>query len=365
MLQLTPWAASGMEREDFLASTWDRAPAHHRPEAELPFASVPELLDALADVYAPTDHVDVKGLFGYLPRSAYDLDGTIDIARIRPLVLEQGHALVLRGLHAWTPWVAEISAAWGRQTGALIRSNLYITSGGTRAYPLHWDTHGLTAFQLVGTKQWDLFAPVHEHPLPGQTLDSLELDPGTPVRTVHLSPGETLYVPRGWGHEVRTTSPSSMHLTLGFHLLTRHDLLEIAAREALARLAADPEMRAYASPEDDAGTLSARFTDALRDSLAAQASGLPEGPAAPAAWQLTRPFYLVRQPLQDRVQVWTGLPKQDVHRHLELPSQAEPLLRALSRKGGLTDDEALALHPDALDMLPTLAVGGLVRQEVP
>jgi hypothetical protein len=60
-----------------------------------------------------------------------------------------------------------------------------------------------------------------------------------PLIDVELAPGDSLYLPRGTIHSAAARGQTSIHLTVGIHPLTRHDVLEV-----LLRLAEDdPELR--------------------------------------------------------------------------------------------------------------------------
>ncbi len=70
-------------------------------------------------------------------------------------------------------------------------------------------------------------------------------EPGEPVLDVTLQAGDTLYLPRGWLHEAKTSETDSLHLTVGVNVYTWMDAfraaLDSCAREAGFRRSPDGE----------------------------------------------------------------------------------------------------------------------------
>ena len=59
-------------------------------------------------------------------------------------------------------------------------------------------------------------------------------EPGEPVLDVTLQAGDTLYLPRGWLHEAKTSETNSLHLTMGVNVYTWMDAFR-AALDSCAR----------------------------------------------------------------------------------------------------------------------------------
>jgi len=70
-------------------------------------------------------------------------------------------------------------------------------------------------------------------------------EPGEPVLDVTLQVGDTLYLPRGWLHEAKTSETDSLHLTVGVNVYTWMDAfraaLDSCAREVGFRRSLDGE----------------------------------------------------------------------------------------------------------------------------
>jgi Cupin superfamily protein len=76
-------------------------------------------------------------------------------------------------------------------------------------------------------------------------------EPGDPVLDVTLQAGDTLYLPRGWLHEAKTSETDSLHLTVGVNVYTWMD----AFRAALDSCARDVGFRRSPDGDDPADLL--------------------------------------------------------------------------------------------------------------
>lgn len=122
-------------------------------------------------------------------------------------------------------------ASLSRQIACFVRNptvaNVYATRGGNGTFGKHWDTHCVFAVQLIGAKRWRVFRPTLEWPLASQTSRSEKVAfDGEPVFDALLQPGDVLYVPRGWWHEVTPLQERpSLHAAIGVHSVKMHDYL--------------------------------------------------------------------------------------------------------------------------------------------
>jgi Cupin-like domain len=92
-------------------------------------------------------------------------------------------------------------------------ANLWMGPAGTLT-GLHHDTTHVYFCQLVGRKRYRLVAPWTKQVLRGAIRGAGDSDfdldePGAvPVHVVELGPGESLFIPAGWWHEVYAREPS-------------------------------------------------------------------------------------------------------------------------------------------------------------
>jgi hypothetical protein len=84
-------------------------------------------------------------------------------------------------------------------------------------------------------------------------------EPGEPVLDVTLQAGDTLYLPRGWLHEAKTSETDSLHLTMGVNVYTWMD----AFRAALDSCAREVGFRRSPAGEDP-GDLLALLAEQLQ-----------------------------------------------------------------------------------------------------
>lgn len=93
---------------------------------------------------------------------------------------------------------------------------LWLGPGGTLT-PLHHDRSDILFTQFVGTKRFRLIAPYElavadaANGLYGPATDSfaeIEALKGVKVHEITLGPGDTLFIPMGWWHEVLALEPS-------------------------------------------------------------------------------------------------------------------------------------------------------------
>jgi ribosomal protein L16 Arg81 hydroxylase len=135
--------------------------------------------------------------------------------------------------------------------------NLYVTPPRSQGLDRHQDGHDVLILQLEGRKRWRIWPS--DAPPPLDSLPALTFETGKRIRSdyrgtpfggrsvtdqeiagktewnLDLGPGEMIYVPRGWAHEVWTEDSHSAHLTFGFHLTSWVDLLMIVVAQGSRR----------------------------------------------------------------------------------------------------------------------------------
>ena len=150
-----------------------------------------------------------------------------------------GATIVLQGLHRlWPPLIDFVRQAVD-DLGHPVQANAYITPPSNRGFDPHYDVHDVFVLQTAGQKRWIVHEPVHPHPLPSQPWTKhraaiSERVTGEPVIDTVLSPGDALYLPRGWVHSAQALETTSIHLTIGVAALTGVDV----ARAVVDQLAA-------------------------------------------------------------------------------------------------------------------------------
>lgn len=154
---------------------------------------------------------------------------------------------------------------------SIVRSNMYLTLKGLGGYPFHWDTHNLVVFQLAGKKHWNLFEPIVENPTPYMNKENYQPSSPAPFKLAlqtELEVGDFLFVPKGFGHKVKTTDDSSLHITFGFHDSSFYDLFKISADNTINDLKLNPDFRNFfINSKVDNENILKGFMDVFKENL--------------------------------------------------------------------------------------------------
>ena len=243
--------------EEFLAEHWEQKPLvvprgeQGRFDDLLSVADVERLLTSgglrfpgfrLAKAGAKLEVSDYTKDLSWRPQP---FTGTADVERVLA-EFEDGATIVLQGLHLnWRP-LAEFCRSLEGELGHPAQANAYFTPRSAQGLPVHHDTHDVFSLQVAGEKRWLVYEPAWELPLKHQRYKAETMgEPGEPVLDVTLQAGDTLYLPRGWLHEAKTSETDSLHLTVGVNVYTWMD----AFRAALDSCAGEVGFRR--SPDDD------------------------------------------------------------------------------------------------------------------
>ena len=161
-------------------------------------------------------------------------DGTKVLGEFR-----RGATIVLQAAHrTWKPL-----ALFCRNLEAYftypLQTNVYLTPPSAQGFAPHYDTHDVLVLQIAGSKHWRIYgSPL---PLPDRSLPSgsVKVNIGEPVHELDLSPGDLIYLPRGYIHEALTSESESLHITVGIPPVTWIDVFT----EALALCHQDVRFR--------------------------------------------------------------------------------------------------------------------------
>lgn len=142
-----------------------------------------------------------------------------------------GASLVLQGLHRTHPALVRYAGALGSELGHPVQVNAYITPPQSRGFDAHYDVHDVFVLQVSGQKRWRISRPVLEAPLRSQPWtdrrDAVAARAAEePYLEEVLSPGDVMYLPRGWLHAAEALGDVSAHITIGIHNLTRWAVLD-------------------------------------------------------------------------------------------------------------------------------------------
>jgi ribosomal protein L16 Arg81 hydroxylase len=151
-------------------------------------------------------------------RELFDADTNASEGGLEALYQEyrKGSSIVLLFLHErWSP-VKTLCQSLSSELSSRVQANVYLTPPGAQALDTHYDTHDVLVLQIHGKKQWRLFEPTLPLPLSHQRYSVEEnMSLGAPKMEVTLSPGDLMYLPRGYPHDAVSVDVASLHLTVG------------------------------------------------------------------------------------------------------------------------------------------------------
>lgn len=367
-----------VEPARFAADYWGRAPLLSRAE---------ELADParFTDLFRPADADELLSRRGLrtpflrvamdgqvIPAARYTGGGGAG-AEIGDQVLDErvlalyadGATLVLQGLHRLWPPLIDFARDLGTDLGQPVQVNAYLTPAGNQGFSTHYDTHDVFVLQVDGHKRWRIHEPVLPDPLErqpwgGYAEEVAAAATGPPVLDVVLSPGDALYLPRGWLHSAAAQKTSSLHLTLGVRALTRYALVEAL----LDLAAADPRLRAglpLGVDVADPGQIRPELAEtvaALQDWLAGVEPGAVAARLRERAWPASRPAPL--RPLAQAKAIATLDADSHITRRPGLRWQLE-----FGAPGGRVTlrafDRTISFPPQCAPALQQLLSGGAVR----
>lgn len=176
-------------------------------------------------------------------------DLTRDLPDLRSVrdQLAAGATLIVEQLHRNSRPVASFCRRLSYELSRPVMASAFLTPANAQGFGLHYDIEGVFVLQIEGRKTWKLYPPILPFPLRSQHWrpDALsaqarrELEQGGPHASYELAPGDVLWIPRGWLHDVFTTGRASLHLSLGVPPVSRYEMIT----HLLEALAQDEEFR--------------------------------------------------------------------------------------------------------------------------
>ncbi|MFE7615266.1 cupin domain-containing protein [Streptomyces sp. NPDC057496] len=176
--------------------------------------------------------------------------------------LANGATLVIDAVDELFPGVQALASELETALRSKIQVNLYASWTAKEGFGVHWDDHDVVVVQIDGSKRWKLYGPTRTAPMHLHMAEP-EQPPEEPVAEFVLTPGDVLYLPRGWWHAVSASEGErSLHLTCGLSVATGADLIvwlsEILREHEIVRA----DLPRFGSDKERAETASA-----LRDLL--------------------------------------------------------------------------------------------------
>ncbi len=260
--------------EEFLSEILERRPLHVPRDEEGRFDDLLSLADAeqmatSGGLRYPGFRLAIEGVRIDPDEYTLDLPGTPaalpDVADTGKVLtaFDAGATIALQGLQYTHPPLARFSRSLEAELTHPVQANAYFTPPDAQGFSRHFDTHDVFSLQIVGEKRWLVFEPSLELAAPGQNRRPEAVTRGEPVLDVVLRPGDTLYLPRGWVHEVFTSETLSLAVTFGVITYAWVDDLRAVVAECLEDVEFRRSVPESGEMEDDlVGMLAQRLAPA-------------------------------------------------------------------------------------------------------
>lgn len=173
-----------------------------------------------------------RGGSGYSVEHAASQIGVskLDSEGIRKLLTESPYSVIVERFSHYSQPAAELQWVVADLLGARVATVCLATPPRSKATSVHYDPGDAFVVQLYGSKVWMLSRPIVETPIPDEpalTLDAVKRHRLDVYSRVRLEPGDFLYVPRGWMHEVTNDEDKiSIHTTSLAYINTTYTMID-------------------------------------------------------------------------------------------------------------------------------------------
>jgi len=250
---------SPVGEEEFFRDRWERSPLYVKRDDAERFAALFSLAD-LPQVIAEA----ARAMRDQPPHEAplLEIIPRADEPRATPAsptaaavyaAFDAGSTVRLNQVHQFWPPMLSYVRRLESELGFLINVAAYCAPGDGAGAGAHFDEHDTAVVQIAGAKRWR-FAPGPVLPLetvpllPFETRDEMRryrirtpaFAPCDDMDEVILAPGDFLYLPRGYIHDVQAVGTFTVHLTFGIQQVTWIDFIGALAAAAGLR---DPRLR--------------------------------------------------------------------------------------------------------------------------
>ena len=128
--------------------------------------------------------------------------------------IKQGYSLILNRIDRLSPELNSFSRKLESELMMEVQVNLYLTPAENYGFNIHDDSHDVFIIQLQGTKDWTLYK------------EKYSIEQESTGSQMTLKKGDVLYIPKGMKHQAKSTSETSMHLTIAIYPLLGYQLLK-------------------------------------------------------------------------------------------------------------------------------------------
>lgn len=214
-----------------------------------------------------------------LPASSFSNGPDVDPRRVRQLVRE-GCTIVVNRYERYDRHADRRRRSLADEYQLPTTISFFVTPPGNAGLVPHWDGQHVLVQQLVGSKEWDLWAP--ENAISDECVPRPALMGTEPERRVKVSHGQVMFVPRGVIHRCTASEQLSVHAT---YVLDNVSLRDVAAAAITSRLDR-PELTRLVEPDWATNGLGPSSVE-----LVSRITGIDAEDVARAARRIAREHY--------------------------------------------------------------------------
>ncbi len=146
-------------------------------------------------------------------------------------LLRRGATFIVNAVSDMHPRLKALVVNMERALHTKVNMNLYAGWRTDNGFDQHWDDHDFFILQVAGRKKWEVYEDTRPQPLEAEA--KMRRRPTNPLWSGMLTPGDVLYVPRGWWHIAHPADEPCLHLTTGVSTVTGHDFMGWLRERAL------------------------------------------------------------------------------------------------------------------------------------
>lgn len=274
---------SPVTEETFFAEYYDKKPLHIPGSADkLKGLMEWETLTRLLNMSAIWSEQSLKLVIDRegIPASAYcepaeDRAGNMvlrpNAAKVMD-ILKQGATLVANDIDTLTTELCGTSDALEKTFDAKVQVNLYCSWRQRQAFNSHFDTHDVFALHTEGEKVWRVYSTRMPHSVRharhrNEAYDDSthEKQRGPVLMEVKMTPGDFLYLPRGWYHDALAASGGTVHMAFGVTSVIGFDTIAALGDFAIEDEAFRLNLPRTALGKEDLAKVLADLGDRLKD----------------------------------------------------------------------------------------------------
>ena len=221
---------SPVSRQSFIDKYWQKSPLVIRERDRNYYAELVKIADFDAMIYSLQPNCRQLHLIkknSFFPEGFQNPDGSPNLRQIYQ-AYQQGYSVVFYGLEQRWPSLSALGRNLEEFFNHAVRVDLFLSPPNSQALVPHFDGEDTLILQVEGMKRWRVYKPLptdefiakelrDDSALPEDNLPPLAMD-------IYLEPGDLLYLPRGWGHEVSTLGCSSLQIGIRVFIYTWNDL---------------------------------------------------------------------------------------------------------------------------------------------